>query len=118
MQICRHLIGPLVSRSSRALFLVASTATLALLALQACGAGPQGACTSPPESGSCVATSADGNALWELGTNPDGSAWALVWCGDEYSPSTTLQGPAFSVDPETGDISFNYDGYVYILSCM
>lgn len=105
-----------VSKSAAAL------AFFALLMAYGCdGAGPEGDCTTSPESGCCVGTSEDGNFHWEDCTNSDGRNELTGWCGDEHSPSVGADtGPdtRTEVDPETGEVWVYFpDGSTALISC-
>lgn len=81
-------------------------AVFVLSAVYACGAGPQGDCSSRPEQGSCVNTSDDGDAHWYFDEDE-----LLVWCHDGSSPNLVITGPPsdgeddVSVDTENGDVT-------------
>ena len=100
--------------------IVACAFFLVLVAYGCDGAGPQGDCTTSPESGCCTGASSDGNFEWESCTNADGNE-LLGWCGDEHSPSVgadTNPDTHVEVDPETGEVTVIFpDGGAAVISC-
>lgn len=74
-----------------------------LLAVYACGAGPQGDCSTRPEAGSCSGVSADGKLTWYFDEDE-----FLGWCGGGSSPTIVFPGDLdISVDPQTGVITLD-----------